>query len=343
MVNRKNKPRVFLSHSKADIEFVRKIREDFRKCQIDPWIDEDDIRHGSPWLDSIFEDGIPTCDSVIVYFTVNSLKSQMVKKEIDASLISKLKDKQASFLPYVESASIRNELRADIQSLHIQEWNQNNYPFMLPKVVAEVWRSFMERSIYIAIQDEQNRSLRLELELQKVRQERSGNIFSTSEETDYKFIWEMLNRDCEIVLEEKRQVKTNNEKITLGFHKFVINIASLVANLITLDQTYNKDSLEYEIIKCCRDMLSIKQESISLHVTTLEDPCIELKTYGLIKGLPEKPSDNIGYDFLIPTDKFPFTEKMFRFRYWLAVNKKLPEKISIIPINNNIVRIGDIE
>ena len=78
---RKNKPRVFLSHSKADIEFVRQIRNDLQKCQIDTWLDEDDIRHGKPWLDSIFEDGIPTCDSVIVYFSSYALQSQMVKKE----------------------------------------------------------------------------------------------------------------------------------------------------------------------------------------------------------------------------------------------------------------------
>lgn len=71
MESRLNKPRVFLSHSKSDKSFIELINNDLRKCQIDPWLDSEEIRHGKPWLDTIFEDGIPTCDSVLVYFTDN--------------------------------------------------------------------------------------------------------------------------------------------------------------------------------------------------------------------------------------------------------------------------------
>lgn len=46
MDQRFNKPRVFLSHSKSDVEFIKKIKSDLQNCQIDTWFDEDDIRHG---------------------------------------------------------------------------------------------------------------------------------------------------------------------------------------------------------------------------------------------------------------------------------------------------------
>jgi hypothetical protein len=344
MKDRRNKPRVFLSHSKEDIVFIRKICEDLRKCQVDPWIDEDNIRHGKSWLDSIFEDGIPTCDSVIVYFTSYSLQSQIVKKEIDASILSQLNDKRVAFLPYVESKLIRNDLRPDIQALHIQEWNDKNYNTIFPKVVAEIWRSFMERSIHIATQDEQNRRLRLELELQEVRQEKSGNVFSASEDADFNYIWNILNRESELVIEEKREIKSKEdnakESVTLGYHKFSLNMLSLVANLISFCQTYHSNSIRYELEKQCGDILSIKQEKIFLDAISFEDPCNELKTYGLVHGYPEKPNKDSFDSLLSDNKKFSFTKKMYRFRYWLAFNKKFPENVSIKRLKDNIFKIG---
>ena len=106
----RNKPRVFLSHSKRDAAFVEQLADDLRRCQVDPWLDTEETRHGQPWLDTIFERGIPTCDCILVYLTENSLESTVVKKEIDASLIGKLKDSRISFLPCVSDTSIRDKL-----------------------------------------------------------------------------------------------------------------------------------------------------------------------------------------------------------------------------------------
>jgi hypothetical protein len=47
---------------------------------IDDWIDTEDIRDGRPWLNEIFEHGIPTCDAILVYLTENSLKSNVSLK-----------------------------------------------------------------------------------------------------------------------------------------------------------------------------------------------------------------------------------------------------------------------
>ena len=83
-MEKRNKPKVFLSHSCLDKPFIERLANDLRKCQIEPWLDSEEIRDGKPWLKVIFEDGMPTCDCVIVYLSENSLNSKMVQKEIDA-------------------------------------------------------------------------------------------------------------------------------------------------------------------------------------------------------------------------------------------------------------------
>ena len=65
-MDRINKPRAFLSHSKKDKYFIEKLAADLRKCQIDYWLDTEEIRAGKSWLKMIFEDGIPTCDFIDV-------------------------------------------------------------------------------------------------------------------------------------------------------------------------------------------------------------------------------------------------------------------------------------
>src|ERR1044072_95447 len=96
-----NKPRVFLSHSSSDKDFIDKLYADLRKCHIEPWLDTEEIRDGTSWLKEIFQDGIPRCDAVIVYFTEHSMKSKMVAEEIDAALVHQLSDRGVAFLPYV--------------------------------------------------------------------------------------------------------------------------------------------------------------------------------------------------------------------------------------------------
>ena len=132
-----NKPRVFLSHSEKDDEFVSKLADDLRKCQIEPWHFKYEIRHGKPWLDEIFNLGMPTCDAIVIYLTESSLASPVVKKEIDAGILQQLSDHNIAFLPYVDDEKIRSQLRPDIQALQIPEWNKDNYSYLLPVVVSE--------------------------------------------------------------------------------------------------------------------------------------------------------------------------------------------------------------
>lgn len=162
------KPRVFLSHAKKDSLFIDRLERSLRLCQIEPWLDTFEIRHGKPWLDAIFEDGIPNCDSVLVYFTQNSLVSAVVSKELDAGVVSQLADSSVSLLPYVEEAPLRSEIRMDIQALQVPVWNEENFDSILAQCVAEIWRSFHERRIAQAVADEKLRRMEAEKALSEV-------------------------------------------------------------------------------------------------------------------------------------------------------------------------------
>src|SRR5207247_3200204 len=70
------KPRVFLSHSKKDVDFIRKLDFDLRAAQCDPWLDEIELRSGQPWLDQIFSSGIPSCEIVLCYIIANYIDSE---------------------------------------------------------------------------------------------------------------------------------------------------------------------------------------------------------------------------------------------------------------------------
>src|SRR5689334_10164437 len=137
-----NRPKVFLSHSRKNSDFIDRLAADLRKYEINPWVDREQIRHGKSWQDAIFQFGLPTCDAVLVYLTEISIQSQMVKKEIDVALIQTLRDNNVAFLPYVSDEKLRDELRPDIQALQVLEWNDKNYQSLLPAVVAEIWKSY---------------------------------------------------------------------------------------------------------------------------------------------------------------------------------------------------------
>lgn len=107
-MDKRNKPRVFLSHSKKDEKFIKQLYCDLLAAKIDAWLDSEEIRDGKPWLKVIFEDGLPTCDVVIVYFTENSILSKMVSKQIDVALIESMNENNIALLPYVSYSEIRN-------------------------------------------------------------------------------------------------------------------------------------------------------------------------------------------------------------------------------------------
>lgn len=329
MKDRVSKPKVFLSHSSLDKEFINKLAGDLRKCQIDPWVDVEEIRDGSPWLKVIFEDGMPACDAILAYFTENSLSSNMVAKEIDAAQIRQLEDAGVSFLPYVNDTTLRGKLRIDIQSLQCREWNENNYHDLLPTVVAEIWRSYLERKITEAVLQEKNRRLEVELEMKALQAKFEASAFAPSEERDFQFIFEKLNRDIEITFTLLHLEK--DKHINVGKEVYQINL--ITAFIIYFQNNTNIYFHKGNLAFYLRDTLESLQPLTSAPNTKRETDrdsikerlSIELLTFGLVKGVERSSHDIILY-------KYEFTEKMYRLKYWLEFYNYIP-KVSFLLIS----------
>jgi hypothetical protein len=228
----KNKPRAFLSHSKLDADFIERAAIDLRRCHIEPWLDTEEIRHGKPWLSEIFEAGIPTCDCVLVYLTENSINSAMVQKEMDAGFVQQLKDRHVGLLPYVSDAGLRSRLRLDVQSLQTPEWNSSNYTLLLPRIVAEIWRGYLERLIPAAVAAERAQRLETQLALEKLRREADSRVFTRAEDKDFDYIRQTLDREESFTLSNRKHDSSSGDEKVLQTAIYKINLLSFVIYLL---------------------------------------------------------------------------------------------------------------
>lgn len=347
MKQRFNKPIVFLSHSKGDVEFIKRIQADLKNCQIDTWFDEDDIRHGQPWMDAIFEEGIPNCDGIIVYLTPNSLSSSMVSKEINAAMLHQLAQAGVSFLPYVNDPEIRKQLRYDLQSVQIPVWNESNYHDLFGKVVAEIWRSYMERRIQIAVKDEKNLRLQAELDLEKMKQSNHIGPFSSSEVADFDFIYNKLNRFHLIELRITRKRVLIN--YTIGrevFKSFDYNDIqsfdrNVKINILDLFSLLSSNPPYLEVIKIGMYLFdSSFMENIDLPndteyeknelfiVNDIQHIFNEMIMYGLVKQSNNQPNFSA-------MNYIDFSEKFERFKYFMEYKNIFPKQLTFELVNEN--------
>lgn len=351
MEQRLGKPKVFLSHSKKNVDFIEKLDDDLRKCQIDTWLDTVEIRHGKSWQDSIFQYGLPTCDAVIVYFTELSIQSPVVKKEMDVALLQNLKDNNVAFLPYVSNEKLREKLRPDIQALQVPEWNNDNYHLLLPRVVAEVWRSYLERTVLIAVKDERLKRIQLELEIEKRKNQEDG-VFLQSENTEFEFISSAFDRTIRLIIDyviygmiSYDDERDNFTKVSEKAHAVEFNLGELFAMLLFFDKTeyhfYQSKRWMYEQINnlIVIDKVGLEnidndiRDHLSLLINEIPDLLEELRLYGLIETKvieveATRWSDRIGYRYI-------YSEKFFRYRYWLAYHGKLSNTVNFKAMNLN--------
>lgn len=338
MENRLNRPRVFLSHSKTDSSFIEQLHSDLRKCQIDPWLDSEEIRHGKPWLDAIFEDGISMCDAVFVYFTHASLESAMVRKEMDAGILQQLKDQRIAFLPYVSDEVIRSKLRADIQALHVPVWNTQNYESLLPRVVAEIWRSFLERALGRAVQEERVKRLQAELDLEKLRKESLATVFTFSEEAEFSYIWDKLNSLISLEVQERIEEPTAENKTPQlrpgKSYKLTAQLNTIIALLVGAEgYEYSHWKLESLLKDQIKEFIVREKgepcKKVRFELLKSPEVLDHLMMYGLIDRIHEAPPLNEERIFLRMHTRYrhAWAQKSYRFKYWLAYHNRLPSRI----------------
>lgn len=72
--------KIFISYSRKDIDFVRKLAGDLEKANYDVWWDITDLRGGDEWVTRIAA-AIEASETVIVVLSPNSFQSEWVRKE----------------------------------------------------------------------------------------------------------------------------------------------------------------------------------------------------------------------------------------------------------------------
>jgi len=329
MKERVNKPRAFLSYASEDEALIERVEHDLRNCQIEPWRDRREIRDGRPWLESIFEEGLPTCDVIIAYFTENSLSSGMVAKEVDAAQIRQLADSGISFLPYVNRSETRGQMRIDLQALHCRVWNNENYYEVLPSVVAEIWRSYMERNTAIAISQEKTRRLEVELELERLRSTLNDSAFTPQEEREFQHIYSKLQESAEVVssvlVQRTRDGKTN--WIEVGVCTFRISFIEALKRNIDSGRRYFGHGFLNEIAKEIRTpslLASIPIENARLDSFEFQtDLTPTLMIFGLLTQVREEHRLLGGHTY-----SHIYSEKMYRFVSWLDYHGKFSDQHS---------------
>lgn len=317
MRERLNKPKVFLSHSSLDKAFIDRLAQDLRRCHVDYWLDTEEIRDGRPWLKVIFEDGIPTCDAVIVYLTDNSINSKMVEKEMDATFVEQLSESGIVILPYVAQAELRGRLRVDIRSLQCREWNEANYHSVLPTVVAEIWRSYMERSVVAAVLQEKNRRLELELEVKRMQERYEATVFSASEEREFSHIRQKLDHGVELTISLYQEGEGKGKQRHVGKEVYVVNLLSSIIFYVNSGyHSFSKRDIEFILTKRANEEASTTRPdgvTGSSFGEIKQNLTLDLQTYGLARFIE---LDN----FHRQDHRCEFTDKMYRFKYWLDYN-----------------------
>ncbi|RPJ76808.1 MAG: toll/interleukin-1 receptor domain-containing protein [Alphaproteobacteria bacterium] len=323
-----NKPRVFLSHSKRNVEFIEKLAADLQKCQIDPWLDSVEIRHGKSWQDSIFEHGLPSCDAIIVYFTEESIQSNVVKKEIDVGLLQNLKDSNIAFLPYVRNENLRTELRPDLQALQVPEWNDHNYYLLLPRVVAEIWRSYLERTVSSATKNERLKRVEAELELEKYKN-LSDDIFSASENKEFQFVWDFFKRTTSLIMAGYLDVEAE-QHIRFSFTLHLSTLVALLSNFFPM-QYYGISPLYQGLTPTMKELISSNRDGLDLKYQRINFPDFRQLTEDLlVYGLLERYNyTSRGDDSEYLQERLELSKKYYRFRFWLAYHQNLPDIVSI--------------
>lgn len=74
------KPIIFLSYSRSDIEFVRRLARDLQQAGYDPWWDVAGLRGGQTWAAEI-EKHVRECSAMIVVLSPDASRSEWVHKE----------------------------------------------------------------------------------------------------------------------------------------------------------------------------------------------------------------------------------------------------------------------
>lgn len=168
------KPRVFLSHSKADRAHIDKIATDLKSAQLDVWYDDWEIPPGASLRSKIFDDGIAKCDLFFAYLTPHSVSSRWVREELDAAFVREFESRAGFLALFVDSEETRASLGADLRARKIPVIGGNSYAQGLAQICTQAWKAASERK------ERERKEREREIELVRVFKDRTDLLSKAS-------------------------------------------------------------------------------------------------------------------------------------------------------------------
>lgn len=130
------RPQIFLSYSRSDAEFVRKLRDDLVRAGVGCWLDTDAITAGDRLQDAIFGDGIPQCNLFVAYITQKYLESEWCKKELHEALESR----RVLVMPLADSDDTLNRIPKTVRdTVHCGTITAERYWNVVLDVSGKAW------------------------------------------------------------------------------------------------------------------------------------------------------------------------------------------------------------
>jgi hypothetical protein len=150
-----------------------------------------------------------------------------------------------------------------------------------------------------------------------------GTVFTSSEESDFNYIRQRLDRDIEFsaALYRQKEGEKNGTKVCTEIYRVNL-LRPLIDYLNKGYHTFRRMSLEIALGDTLNKVRPVSAPDTKRNrgFNGIKDNiALELQTYGLAKfteqGFARDPSDNV----------CQFTEKMYKFKYWLDYNDYIPE------------------
>ena len=144
------KPKVFISYSRRDSEFVSKAAGDLAKAGIDCWMDVTTIEAGDRLKNAIFGTGIPRCNLFFAYVTRNYLESRWCMKELEEALhVSRV-----MVTPFADSRQTMEEIPMNLRDeVHCGIFNDDTYSNTVLELCGKAWSSLQSIQRLVSSED----------------------------------------------------------------------------------------------------------------------------------------------------------------------------------------------
>jgi len=134
---------IFLSHTKADKPFVRKLARDLDSHGVRCWLDEAEIKVGESLIEKIRR-GIDEMDYVAVVLSPRSVVSPWVQREVDVAMNQEIQGKRVKVLPIMyQNCELPGFL---LGKFYADFTNESKYPEAFKRLVESMGIVFNKRA-----------------------------------------------------------------------------------------------------------------------------------------------------------------------------------------------------